>query len=87
MTIYTVRCDLCGKTTKQEEQDGWSDKEVAKNNWDISVYSNWTEKCTDMPGYAEWKFDREYRADACSECAKKAAQLLRDHFGFKGQTD
>lgn len=81
-------CDLCGKITRTKEQQGtrgFDNKEVAKDNWDISIYSHWAEQCANMADFLEWKSEREYHADACADCAKKAAEVLRLAFTFDGK--
>lgn len=67
---YRNVCDVCGKETKGFSSPEWGAegyKEVAKNNWDVRIYSHWLEGSDDAES-KELVTRNEVSMDACLEC-------------------
>ncbi len=72
---YRNICDICGKETKGFCTNEKTDKALAQDNWDIRIGNIWWEG-DDYP--KELKRDIEVSWDACLDCAKEAAQVLKE---------
>lgn len=70
-----VICDVCGKETRGFQDDSFN-KEVAKNNWDVSISSMWMENHGDTD-LLRMEKEHQVRADVCFECAKHLGIILK----------
>ena len=71
---YENTCDFCGKVTRtMTDNHMWDNKEVALNNWQISIHNLWLEE---KEGHNFLGSTNELHKDACLECAKRAASII-----------
>lgn len=71
-TDYTTVCDFCGLTLTSKSDD----VAFKKGSWRVSVDNHWLEAIKGSENslmVSEIELDR----DACSECAKKVANLIK----------
>ena len=79
-TEYQNTCDCCGKITRAfDDSRSWGDpayKELAKNNWDVRIYSHWLEGSNDSELLSLEK-SVQVELDACLECAQRLGSTMR----------
>lgn len=76
---YRNICDVCGKETKGFASCDWADPgyvELAKNNWDVRIYSHWLEGVKDSD-LMELQTKNEVSLDACLECVLRLGVAIR----------
>ena len=81
---YRNTCDICGIETRGFNTDQYTDKELAKNNWDIRVDSHWFEQIEDSDLLAMEKAT-EINKDACFDCAIECSRVIKEWIKKKNE--